>query len=148
MFEKLVPLIFIIIALQFIMKIMNKRNRNNQTIMRDFDYKRKIDQLMKTGNMNGSIYKERLLTDDLRFKMQKSNLISGIPDSMGELKSGINLIIDAVTHSIKEKLGTNNSIESKYSAPEKMFDEIVEVINRHKTEEKDVPADPPANDQQ
>jgi hypothetical protein len=46
----------------------------------------------------------------------------------------LNLIIDGVTHGVRSKTGKNPVIEVKYKDPARMFDEIVEIIRKHKTD--------------
>lgn len=132
MFEKIIPVIVALIALQFLIRFMNKKKQSQQTSTRDFDYKKRIDEFMRISNFDEGTNNERILTDEVRSGLGKPELILEIPDSMRDVRRSLNLIIDGVTQGVKAKIGTNPAHEIKYNSPDKMFDEIVEVINRHK----------------
>ena len=132
MFEKIIPVIVALIALQFLIRFMNKKRQSQQTSTREFDYKKRIDEFMRISNYDEGANHDRILTDEIRSGLGKPELLLEIPDSMREVRRGLNLIIDAVTHGVKAKIGTNPSHDIKYNSPDMMFDEIVEVIKRHK----------------
>jgi len=49
---------------------------------------------------------------------------------MRDVRKNLNLIIDGVSHGVKAKVGEKSDI-IKYNNAEEMFDEIVDVINKH-----------------
>jgi len=132
MIEKIIPIILAIIALQFLIRFMQKKKKNKTVSTRDFDYKKKIDQFMKVTNYDEGVNNERILTDEIRTGLGKPDLLLGIPDNMREVRRDLNLIIDAVTEGVKSKVSKNPMIEIKYNEPVKMLDEIVQVIKKHK----------------
>jgi len=132
MFEKIIPVFIALIALQFLIKFINRRRLNKKSPVRDFDYKKKIDEFMKVSNFDEGVNNERILNDELRSGLGKPELMLGIPESMRDVRKGLNLIIDGVTHGIKSKISVNPVDEIKYNNPGQMFDEIIEVINKHK----------------
>lgn len=132
MFEKVIPVIAALIALQFLIRFMNRKKQNNQISTREFDYKKRIDEFLKVSSYDEGVNHDRILTDEIRSGLGKPELLLEIPDSMRDVRRNLNLIIDGVTQGVKAKTGTNPALEIKYNSPDKMFDEIVEVINRHK----------------
>lgn len=132
MFERVIPIIIALVALQLLVRYMNNRRVKKKAVPRDFDYKRKIDQFLKISNYDEGINNERILTDEIRSGLAKPDLLLEIPDSMRDVRRGLNLIIDGVTHAVKGKIGAKNSGDISYNNAAGMFDEIVEVINRHK----------------
>jgi len=132
MLEKVIPVIIAVIALQFIIRFMQKKKKEKTSTTRDFDYKKKIDQFLKVTNYDEGVSNERILVDDIRSGLGKPDIILGIPETMRDVRKDLNLIIDAVTHGVKDKIGKNPTIEINYNNPGKMFDEIVEVIKKHK----------------
>ncbi len=132
MLEKVIPVIIALVALQLMLKFMSSRRKKKQNVTRDFDYKKKIDNFLKVSNYDEGVNTEQILTDELRSGLGKPDLMLGIPDSMREVRRGLNLIIDGVTHGVKGKVNANTQDEIKYNSPDKMFDEIIEVINKHK----------------
>lgn len=133
MFERIIPIIIALLALQLLLKFLKKQkmNRQTQSSSRDFDYKKKIDEFLKVSNYDEGINDERILTDKVRSGLGKPDLLLEIPESMRDVRRSLNLIIDGVTHGVKGKIGSVPGQAGKYDSPEKMFDEIVEVINRH-----------------
>ncbi len=126
MFDKIIPVIIALIALQFIIRVIQKRKyRVTRSEWRDIDYKKRIDILMKGGRPDGEIHESKGITiigiDDY----------SSIPDEMRGVRKEVNHIRDALSAGLRAKIGRDES-ESIYNEPEKMFDEIIEVINRHK----------------
>lgn len=132
MFERVIPIIIALVALQLLVRYMNNRRVKKKAVPRDFDYKRKIDQFLKISNYDEGINNERILTDEIRSGLAKPDLLLEIPDSMRDVRKGLNLIIDGVTHAVKGKIGAKKSGDISYNNAAGMFDEIVEVINRHK----------------
>jgi hypothetical protein len=132
MFEKIIPVIVALIALQFLIRFMNRKKKGNQESSRNLDYKKRIDDFLKISSYDEGTNNDRILSNEIRSGLGKPELLLEIPDSMRDVRRSLNLIIDGVTQGVKAKIGTNPVHEIKYNAPEKMFDEIVEVINRHK----------------
>ncbi len=132
MLEKVLPIIIAVIAMQFLIRFMQKKRSQNKTVPRDYDYKKKIDQFMKVSNYDEGAGSDRILADEIRSGLGKPDLLLGIPDSMRETRKELNLIIDGVTHGVRSKIGKNPVIEVKYKDPVRMFDEIVEIIKKHK----------------
>jgi hypothetical protein len=132
MIEKILPVIIAVIAMQFLIRFMQKKRSENKSTARDYDYKKKIDQFMKVSNYDEGVGNDRILTDEIRSGLGKPDLLLGIPDSMREIRKELNLIIDGVTYGVRSKIGKNPVIEVKYKDPEKMFDEIVQIIKKHK----------------
>ena len=134
MFEKIIPLIIALFAFQFFIRYMNKRKKNNQSSVRNFDYKKRIDEIMKISNYDEGVNAGQLLKNDIRSGLGKPELMLGIPDNMRDVRSGLNLIIDAVTNGVKGKIGSLPAGDNMYKDSAAMFDEIIEVIKKHKTE--------------
>jgi hypothetical protein len=134
MFEKVIPVIIALIALQFLIRFMNKRRASKPVQTRTQDYKKRIDEFLRVSNFDEGANSDRILTDEIRSGLGKPELMLEIPDSMRDVRRNLNLIIDAVTHGVKSKIGSNPASEIKYSSPDKMFEEIVAVINRHKVQ--------------
>ena len=132
MFEKIIPVIVALIALKFLIRFMNKKRQNSPASTRDFDYKKRIDEFMKISNYDEGTNNDRILSDEVRSGLGKPELLLEIPDSMRDVRRSLNLVIDAVTQGVKAKIGSNPPQEIKYNSPDKMFDEIIAVINRHK----------------
>lgn len=132
MFEKVIPVIVALIVLQFLIRFLNRKNKNKQPSARDFDYKKRIDDFLKISSYDEGTNNDRILSDEIRSGLGKPELLLEIPDSMRDVRRSLNLIIDGVTQGVKAKIGTNPVHDIKYNSPDKMFDEIVEVINRHK----------------
>lgn len=132
MLDKVLPIIIAIIAMQFLIRFMQKKRNSNKTPVRDYDYKKKIDQFMKVSNYDEGVANDRILIDEIRSGLGKTELLLEIPDSMREIRRELNLIIDGVTHGVKSKIGKNPVIEIKFKDPGRMFDEIVEIIKKHK----------------
>lgn len=132
MFEKIIPVIIALIALQLLIKYINKRKKNNPSPSRNLDYKTKIDQYLKIGNFDEGLNNQKLFRDEIRTKLGNPDLMMDVPDSMNDVRRSFYLIIDGVTHAVKAKTGSKSGDDIKYNMPEKMFDEIVEVIKRHK----------------
>ncbi len=134
MLEKILPVIIAVIAMQFLIRFMQKKRSENKTTTRDYDYKKKIDQFMRVSNYDEGVGSDRILVDEIRSGLGKPELLLGIPDSMREIRKDLNLIIDGVTHGVRSKTGKNTATEVKYKDPAGMFDEIVEIIKKHKKE--------------
>lgn len=132
MLDKVLPIIIAIIAMQFLIRFMQKKRNSNKTPVRDYDYKKKIDQFMKVSNYDEGVANDRILIDEIRSGLGKTELLLEIPDSMREIRRELNLIIDGVTHGVKSKIGKNPVSEIKFKDPGRMFDEIVEIIKKHK----------------
>jgi len=132
MFERIIPVVIALIALQFLVRYMNKKRMNKRNSSRDFDYKNKIDQFLRISNYDEGTNNERILTDEIRSGLAKPELMLEIPDSMRDVRKGLNLIIDGVTHAVKGKISSRPGADNKYKNTAEMFDEIVEVIKKHK----------------
>lgn len=132
MFEKVIPVIIALIALQFLIRFMNKRKVSKPVQARNLDYKKKIDQFMQVSNYDEGVNSDRILTEEIRSGLGKPELMLEIPDSMRDVRRNLNLVIEGVSHGVKSKIGSNPASDIKYNSPDKMFDEIVAVINRHK----------------
>ena len=132
MLETILPVIIAVIAMQFLIRFMQKKRSENKTTTRDYDYKKKIDQFMKVSNYDEGVVSDRILADEIRSGLGKPEILLGIPDSMREIRKELNLIIDGVTHGVRSKTGKNPVTEIKYKDPAGMFDEIVKIIKKHK----------------
>ena len=130
MFEKLVPIIFILIVIQLAMKFINKNKSKPRVDSRHFDYKKRIDDFMRISNYDEGVGAGRKLTGEVHQGLG-GDLISGIPDNMRDVRKNLNLIIDGVSCAVKAKIGEKSDVV-KYTDEAEMFDEIVEIINRHK----------------
>ena len=127
--EKLIPIIAILIFIQIAVKFMRSR-RSKQTASQHFDYKKRIDEFMKISNYDEGVGTGRKLSEEVRQSLG-SDLLAGIPQNMSDVRKNLNLIIDGVSHGVKAKTCEKSDI-IKYNNAAEMFDEIVEVINKHK----------------
>lgn len=126
MFEKFIPIIIALIALQFIMRFMNKRKSMVQeSEWRKADYKKRRDAIMK-----GRDPDEEAAAAPKGMRFLGVDDFNAIPEEMRGVRRDIIHIRDAVSAGLRAKIGRDAG-DSKYNEPEKMFDEIVEVINRH-----------------
>ncbi len=132
MFEKIIPVIIALIALQLILKYKNKQKNNQSASTRNFDYKRRINEFVKAGNPDKAAINEKPFMDDIQLKLSKPDLLMSIPENMKGLRRDFKLIVEGVTYAVKGKIGTITDADKKYDSPEKMFDEILEVVNRHR----------------
>lgn len=132
MFEKIIPVVIALIAMQFILKFINKRKMNNREPVRDFSYKQRINEFMKLSDSDLRVKNEKLLTDEIYKNLSKQDLFSEIPDDMRDVRRGLNLITEGIIYAVKGKIGLKYDGKIRYNSPEKMFDEILEVVNRHK----------------
>ena len=130
MFEKLVPVILVLILIQLAMKFINKKKSKPRVDSRHFDYKKRIDDFMRISNYDEGIGAGRKLAGEVHQGLG-SDLISGIPENMRDVRKDLNLIIDGVSCAVKAKIGEKSDV-IKYTNGAEMFDEIVEIINRHK----------------
>jgi len=125
MLEKIIPIIIALIALQLLLRIMQKRKgKVVDSQWRTIDYKKRIDTLMK-GTESDNISKDikgivLIGLEDFR----------SIPDDRRELRKGIFLIKDALSDSIKAKIG--RPVSGNFNNPEEIFDEIIKVIEQHR----------------
>lgn len=134
MFEKILPIIIALIALQLIVRFISRKKTEKTSAWRELDYKRKIDELMKIGNFDDANTTGKSLQDEVKARLAKPELYMEIPDNMRDVRRGLNLLIDAVITGIKAKTGSGTGNTAGYNAPDKMFDELVEVVKKHKTD--------------
>ena len=134
MFEKILPVIMALVALQLIVRFMARKKSGKPSAWRELDYKRKIDELMKIGNFDDANTTGKSLQEEVKARLAKPELYMEIPDDMRDVRRGLNLVIDAVTTGIRAKTGSGQRDMSNYNDPAKMFDEIVEVVKKHKTD--------------
>lgn len=126
MFEKFIPIIIALIVLQFIMRFMSKmRGRTQEAEWRKIDYKKRRDAIMK-----GRDPDEEAAAMPKGIRFLGIDDFNAIPEDMRNVRRDLLCIRDAVSIGLRAKIGRDVS-DSKYNEPEKMFDEIVEVINRH-----------------
>jgi len=128
--EKFIPIIAILILVQFGMKFLSRRRAKQKPASRDFDYKKKIDDAMRISNYDEGVGTGRKLSEEAHQGLG-GDLITGIPDNMRDVRKNLNLIIDGVSHGVKAKTCEKSDI-MKYNNAAEMFDEIVEIINKHK----------------
>ena len=130
MFEKIIPVIVALILIQFAMKFLISRKSKQKVNTHRFDYKKRIDEFMKISNYDEGVGVGNKLSEEARQGLGGSLLLD-IPESMREVRKDLNLIINAVSHGVKAKIGEKSDIVEYNNAAE-MFDEIVKIINRHK----------------
>lgn len=135
MFEKIIPVFIAIIALQIFIKFVNRQKNNRRVSSRDFDYKQRINEFMKMGASYKDPDNVKMNKDEIRLKSLESDLMMDIPGNMSETRRDLHLIIEGVSHAVKGKTGSNTGDDAGYDSPEQMFDELVEVINRHRIKE-------------
>jgi len=134
MFEKIIPILVALIALQFIIRVMQKKRAGTpRSELRNIDYKKRIDALMKGRDPEHETHTSRGITlvgiDDF----------SAIPEDKRDVRRDIIHIREAVSAGLRAKIGRDVS-ESKYREPDLMFDEIVRVIDRHTKKDEKGPA--------
>jgi hypothetical protein len=130
MFEKLIPIILVLILMQVAIKFINKNRRKPRVNSRNFDYKKRIDDFMRISNYDEGVGAGRKLAGEVQQGLG-NDLILGIPENMRDVRKDLNLIIDGVSCAVKAKIGEKSDV-IKYTNGAEMFDEIVEIINRHK----------------
>ena len=130
MFEKLIPVIVILILIQFFVRFMNSRKSKQKANTRKFDYKRRIDEFIKISSYDEGVGAGNKLSEEVRQGLG-GQLVLDIPDSMRDVRKDLNLIIDGVSHAVRAKIGEKSDIV-KYNNSAEMFDEILEIINKHK----------------
>jgi len=132
MLEKILPVIAMLVALQLLLRFMQRRRKTeSQGSSRYSEYKEKIDRFMKISNYDEGADYDRVFSDEIRSGIAKPELIMGIPESMRDVRKGLNLIIDGVNHAVRAKTGTPGTGDIKYRDAAGMFDELVEVIKKH-----------------
>ena len=125
MFEKIIPILVALIALQFIICVMQKKRTGvPKSPLREIDYRKRIDTLMKGGDPEHSAHTSKGIT------LVGIEDFSAIPDDMREVRRDIVHIREAVSMGLRAKIGRDTS-GSKYREPDLMFDEIVRVIDRY-----------------
>ncbi|HOP63514.1 MAG TPA: hypothetical protein PK358_10150 [Spirochaetota bacterium] len=125
MFEKFIPVFIALIALQFIIRFMQKRkNKVQESEWRKIDYKKRIDSLMKGRDPDAVTQAPRGIT------LVGLEDYSAIPEDMRGIRKDINHIREAVSIGLRAKIGRDVSV-SRFDKPEEMFDEILEVIRKH-----------------
>ncbi len=132
MFEKIIPIIIALVFLQLFVRFMIRKKPVKTPAWRELDYKRKIDELMKIGNFDDANTTGKSLQDEVKASLAKTELYREIPDNMRDVRRGLNILIDAVTTGIKAKTGSGNGDLSGYKNPAGMFDELVDVVKKHK----------------
>lgn len=135
MFERILPVILALIALQFIIRFMGRKKSAKNPAWKEIDYKRKIDELMKIGNFDDANTTGKSLQDEVKARLAKPELYMEIPDNMRDVRRGLNILIDAVTAGVRSKTGSGKGDMSHYRDPAKMFDELVEVVKKHKVDQ-------------
>lgn len=126
MFEKFVPILLALIALQFIIRFMQKRKGQvTQSQWRTIDYKKRREAIMKGRNPD-----EEGMAAPKGIRFLGIDDFNAIPENMREVRRDILHIREAASVGLRAKIGRDVS-DSKYTEPEKMFDEIVEVIKKH-----------------
>jgi len=93
MFEKILPLIIVLIALQLLMKYKNSKKKDNPAPSRNFDYKQRINEFLKISDYDLKVKNEKQFADEIRLKMVKPDMQVDIPDSMQDVRRNLNLII-------------------------------------------------------
>jgi len=125
MLEKIIPVIIALIALQFIIRVVQKKRTTvTKSEWREIDYKARIDRLMKGRDPEHSSPASRGIT------LVGLEDFSAIPDDMRNVRRDIIHIREAVSTGLRAKIGRDVS-DSKYREPDLMFDEIVRVIDRY-----------------
>jgi hypothetical protein len=132
MIEKVLPIIIALIILQFMFRFMSRKKTKKTSAWRELDYKRKIDKLMKISNFDDVNTTGKSLQDEVRARLANADLHREIPDNMRDLRRGLNILTDAVITGIRAKTGSGKGDMSHYRDAEKMFDELVEVVKKHK----------------
>lgn len=133
MLEKIIPVIIALIAIQFLIRYTNsKRKKNTELTSERRDYKKRIDEFMRISNSDEGINTGRIAGDEVKSSLGRPDIIMNIPDNMRDVRKNLNLIIDGVTHGLKSKTGSPDESEIKYRDPSVMFDEIVEIIKKHR----------------
>ena len=135
MIEKVLPVIIALVFLQLLIRFISRKKTTKPSAWRDLDYKRKIDELMKIGNFDDAITTGKSLQDEVKARLAKPELYMEIPDNMRDVRRGLNILIDAVITGIKAKTGSGKGDMSHYKDPAKMFDELVEVVKKHKVDQ-------------
>ncbi len=134
MFEKILPVILALIALQFIVRFMGRKKTPKKPVWKEIDYKRKIDELMKIGNFDDANTTGKSLQEEVKARLARPELYMDIPDDMRDVRRGLNILIDAVTAGVRAKTGSGKVDLSHYKDPAKMFDELVEIVKKHKVD--------------
>ncbi len=134
MLEKIVPVIIALVVLQLFIRYMNKKRKNEPVSHDRADYKKRIDELMKVSNYDEGVNAGHSLSEEVKKTLGNPEIITGIPENMRDVRRSLNRIIDAVTQGVKAKTGLLKESESQFKDPAAMFDEIVEVVNRHRTD--------------
>ena len=130
MLETIIPIVAVLIFIQIAIRYMNTKKSKQKPSSRNFDYKKRIDEFMRISNHDEGVGVGSKLSEEARQSLG-GDLILGIPESMRGVRKDLNLIIDGVSHAVKAKAGEKSDI-TKYSNAEEMFDEILEIVNRHK----------------
>ncbi|HOP29969.1 MAG TPA: hypothetical protein P5120_13660 [Spirochaetota bacterium] len=130
MFEKVIPILVALIALQFIIRVMQKKKASvPKSEWREIDYKKRIDDLMKGRDPEGTVRSPKGIT------LIGIEDFSAIPDDKRDVRRDILHIREAVSIGLRSKLGRDVS-DSKYREPDLMFDDIVRVIERYTKKEE------------
>lgn len=133
MFEKILPVILVLVLLQLLIRFMQKRRSKVQSYgsSRFSEYRDKIDRLMKIDNFDDVKDRDRVLADEIRRGIAGPELMMQIPDNMRDVRRGLNLLIEGVNHGVKAKTGSLTGDVIKFRDADLMFDELVEVVKKH-----------------
>ncbi len=130
MFEKIIPILLALIALQFIIRVMQKKKAFvPKSGRRDFDYKQRINDLMKGRDPEYTGHSSKGIT------LVGIEDFSAIPGDKRDLRRDIINMREAISAGLRAKIGKDVS-DSKYKEPDLMFDEIVRVIDRYTKKDK------------
>jgi hypothetical protein len=130
MFEKVLPIIVVLIIIQFAIRLIKNKSSKAKVNKHRYDYKDRIDEFMRISNYDEGVGAGRKLSEEVRHGLG-SELLQGIPENMHDVKKNLNLIIDGVSHAVRAKIGEREEI-IKYNNAAEMFDEILSIVNRHK----------------
>lgn len=133
MFEKILPVILVLVLLQLLIRFMQRRKLKVQShaSSRFSEYRDKIDRLMKIDNFNGRKDIESVIESEIRSGIASPELLMQIPENMRDVRRGLNLIIEGVNHGVKAKTGSLPDDVTKFRDASLMFDELVEVVKKH-----------------
>lgn len=125
MFEKIIPVLVALIALQFIIRVMHKKRTNpTPSAWKEVDYRKRIDLLMKGREPDG------IPRDNKGITLIGIEDFAAIPGDMRSVRRDLLHVREGLSTGLRAKIGRDVS-NSKFTDPDKMFDEIVEVVNRH-----------------
>jgi hypothetical protein len=134
MLEKILPVIAMLVALQLLLRFMQRRRkaRERGAPSRYSEYRDRIDRLIKVSNYDDGTDYEKKFSDEIRSGIANPELMMEIPENMRDVRRGLNLIIEGVNCAVKAKIGLRHADETKYRDPSVMFDELVNVVNKYR----------------